>query len=69
MVRSTLVALVTCSSCVKDGINASRQVTRAIAKVARIVSHVKRSAKATEKFESLFVKCSFLRMKLVGTRS
>ena len=42
--------------CVKDGINASRQVARAIAKVVRIVNHVKKSAKATEKFESLFDK-------------
>ena len=42
--------------CVKDGINASRQVTRAIAKVANIVNNVKKSTKATEKFKSLFDK-------------
>ena len=29
--------------CVKDGINASRQITKAIAKVAHIVNHVKKS--------------------------
>ena len=42
--------------CIKDGINASRQVTKAIAKVAHIVNHVKKSTKATEKLESLFKK-------------
>ena len=42
--------------CVKDGINASRQITKAIAKVAHIVNHVKKSTKATEKLESLFKK-------------
>lgn len=43
--------------CIKDGINASRQVTKAIAKVAHIiVNHVKKSTKATKKLESLFKK-------------
>uniref|UniRef100_A0A1X7VAT2 HAT C-terminal dimerisation domain-containing protein n=1 Tax=Amphimedon queenslandica TaxID=400682 RepID=A0A1X7VAT2_AMPQE len=42
--------------CIKDGITASRQVTKAIAKVAHIVNHVKKSTKATEKLESLFKK-------------
>ena len=42
--------------CVKDGISASQQVTKVIAKVAKIVNHVKKSTKTTEKLDSFFHK-------------
>ena len=41
---------------IKDSINASQQATKAIAKVAKIVNHIKKSTKSTEMLESLFHK-------------
>ena len=52
--------------CVKDGLNAPVRHTSSLNKVARIVSHVKKSTILTEKLESLSTKHLYQEMKLVG---